>query len=65
MTLEPIENDVNITFEPLTLAIADIEDLTPYDIYSSSTVRDSVPAEHVYELSEALLDTLLNDDAPT
>lgn len=64
MTLEAIENDVNIAFEPLTINIADIEDITPYDIYSSSTVRDSVPAEHVYELSEALLDTLLNDNLP-
>ena len=41
-----------------------IADLTPYDIYSTLTVKDSVPAEHVYELSEALMDTLLNDTAP-
>ena len=41
-----------------------IEDLTPYDIYSTLTVKNSVPAEHVYELSEALMDTLLDDTAP-
>lgn len=38
-----------------------IEDLTPYDVYSTLTVRNSIPAEHVYELSEALMDTLLDD----
>ena len=35
-----------------------IEDLTPYDIYSTLTVKNSVPAEHVYELSEALMESL-------
>ena len=25
-----------------------LEDLTPYDIYSSLTVKHSIPAEHVY-----------------
>ena len=47
-----IEDDVN-----------DIEDLTPYDIYSTLTVKDSIPAKHIHELSEALMDTLLDDDA--
>lgn len=40
------------------------EDLTPYDIYSTLTVKDSIPAEHVQELSDALMDTVLDDDAP-
>lgn len=40
------------------------EDLTPYDIYSSYVVRDSTPAEHIDTISEALLDTLLDDDLP-
>ena len=35
-----------------------IEDITPYDVYSSLTVRDSVPAEHVSMISELLLETL-------
>lgn len=38
-----------------------LEDLTPYDIYSTLTVKNSVPAKHVYELSEALMDTVLDD----
>ena len=41
-----------------------IEDITPYDIYSTLVVRDSVPAEHIYELSEVLIETLLDDDKP-
>jgi len=41
-----------------------IEDLTPYDIYSALTVKNSVPAKHVYDLSEALMDTLLDDNVP-
>lgn len=43
--------------------ITDIEDLTPYDIYSTLTVKDSIPAEHIKELSDALMDTLLDDGA--
>ena len=41
-----------------------IEDVTPYDVYSCLTVRDSVPAKHVAEISEYLLETLLDDDKP-
>ena len=41
-----------------------LEDLTPYDIYSTLTVKNSVPAEHVYKLSEALMDVLLDDNVP-
>ena len=41
-----------------------LEDLTPYDIYTTLTVKNSVPAQHVYELSEALMDTLLDDTVP-
>ena len=40
-----------------------IEDITPYDVYSTLTVKNSVPAEHVSELSEALMDTVLDDNA--
>lgn len=39
-----------------------IEDITPYDVYSSLTVRNSIPAEHVAELSDALMDTVLDDN---
>lgn len=42
--------------------ISEIEDLTPYDIYSTLTVKDSIPAEHVDELSEALMGVILDDD---
>ena len=38
------------------------EDLTPYDVYSSITVRDSIPAMHINELSDALMDIILDDD---
>lgn len=39
-----------------------IEDLTPYDIYSTLTVRNSTPAQHVAELSEELMNTILDDE---
>jgi len=43
--------------------IETIEDLTIYDIYSSLTVKNSIPAKHVKELSDELMDTVLDDDA--
>ena len=46
------------------MTLTSIEDITPYDIYSTLTVRDSVPAEHVWSISEYLLDTLLDEDKP-
>ena len=45
----------------LDMNVEDLEDLTPYDIYSSLTVKNSLPAEHVYELSEKLMDVILDD----
>lgn len=39
-----------------------IEDLTPYDIYSTLTVRNSTPAQHVAELSEELMNIILDDE---
>ena len=50
-----------ITFKP---ELEDVTDYTPYDIYTSFTVKDSVPAEHIFEISEALMDTLFDDDKP-
>ena len=41
-----------------------IEDMTPYDVYSTLTVKDSVPAEHIQLISDALMETLLDDDKP-
>ena len=41
-----------------------IEDITPYDIYSTLTVRDSVPAEHIQKISELLMETILDDTKP-
>lgn len=45
----------------LVLPAESIADLTPYDIYSTLTVKDSLPAEHVNQLSEALMDIILDD----
>lgn len=59
MTLAIEENLVT----PVWMEIEDIEDLTPYDVYSSLTVKDSLPAEHVYELSEKLMDVILDDNS--
>ena len=55
MSLEAMEN--NIVYD-----ISEIEDLTPYDVYSTLTVKNSIPAEHVDELSEALMSVILDDD---
>ena len=46
------------------MTLAAIEDITPYDIYSTLTVRDSVPAQHIQYISELLLDTILDDNKP-
>lgn len=59
MTSIPMEEQVT----PLNIDVEEIEDLTPYDIYSTLTVKNSVPADHVKELSDNLMDTILDDDA--
>ncbi|WP_407415782.1 hypothetical protein [Methanobrevibacter sp.] len=46
----------------LDMNVEDLEDLTPYDVYSSLTVKNSLPAEHVFELSEKLMDVILDDN---
>jgi len=46
------------------MTLDSIEDITPYDIYSTLTVKDSVPAKHVWSINEYLLDTLLDEDKP-
>lgn len=46
------------------MVLSSIEDITPYDIYTTLTVRDSVPAKHVWRISEYLLETLLDDNKP-
>ena len=51
-----------LQYDNLVLPVETIEDLTPYDVYSTLTVKDSVPAEHVDMLSEALMDVILDDD---
>ena len=61
MTLA-VEDTVFETPMTLSLDINSIEDLTPYDIYLGLTVKDSVPAEHVKEISDALMDVILDDD---
>ena len=42
----------------------ELEDMTPYDVYSTLVVRDSVPAKHIQYISELLLETMLDDDKP-
>ena len=59
-----IASEEQIVLPVIAEDIDNIEDLTPYDIYTTLTVKNSVPAKHVYDLSEALMDTLLDDDAP-
>lgn len=59
-----VANSLEITYDNLVLPVNTIEDLTPYDVYATLTVKNSIPAQHVYELSEALMDTVLDDDAP-
>lgn len=44
------------------MSLTEIEDITPYDVYSCLTIRDSIPAKHVSYISELLLDTLLDED---
>ena len=46
------------------MTLTAIEDITPYDVYSTLVVKESVPAEHIYDISEALMETLLDDDKP-
>lgn len=41
-----------------------IEDITPYDIYSTLTVKDSIPAEHIKYISDLLIETILDDNQP-
>ena len=45
------------------MSLESIEDITPYDVYATLTVKNSVPAEHVDELSEVLIDTVLDDNS--
>lgn len=46
------------------MTLEGIEDITPYDIYSTLTVRDSVPAKHIKYISDLLIETILDDDKP-
>ena len=41
-----------------------IEDITPYDVYSTLTVKDSMPAEHIKYISDLLMETILDDNQP-
>ena len=63
MTSEVLSDEV--TYDNLVLpAESVIEDLTPYDIYATLTVKHSIPAQHVSDLSDALMSTVLDDDTP-
>ena len=46
------------------MTLAAIEDITPYDVYSTLAVRDSVPAKHVEYISGLLMETILDDNKP-
>ena len=41
-----------------------VVDIEPYDIYSTLTVKDSIPAQHVKDISDLLVETILEDDKP-
>ena len=58
-----VVNSLEVTYDNLVLPVNTIEDLTPYDVYATLTVKDSAPAEHVNNLSNALMDTILDDDS--
>ena len=62
MTSEALSDEV--THDNLVLPVEKIEDLTPYDVYATLTVKHSIPAQHVSDLSEALMSTVLDDDTP-
>ena len=36
--------------------------LTPYEVYRKLTVKDSIPAKHVKDVSDKLIHVTLNDD---
>ena len=59
-----IASEEQIVYPVIAEEVHSLEDLTPYDIYSTITIKNSVPARHVYDLSEALMDTLLDDTVP-
>lgn len=40
------------------------EEITPYDIYRTVTVKDSIKAPHIKEISDLLIETVLDDDKP-
>jgi len=46
------------------MSLEAIEDIIPYDIYSTLTVRDSVPAKHIKYISDLLMETILDDTKP-
>lgn len=46
------------------MTLETIEDITPYDIYSTLTVKDSIPAEHIKYISDLLMETILDDNQP-
>ena len=46
------------------MTLTAIEDITPYDVYSTLAVKDSVPAKHIQYISDLLLETILDDDKP-
>lgn len=46
------------------MTLESIEDITPYDVYSTLTVKDSMPAEHIKYISDLLMETILDDNQP-
>lgn len=64
MTLEVAIDPTEYLLPEISYKPEDVTDYTPYDIYTSFTVKDSVPAEHIFDISEALMDTLFDDNKP-
>lgn len=40
----------------------DLTDIEPYDIYSTLTVKNSIPAKHVKDISDALIRVMVDDN---
>lgn len=40
------------------------ENITPYEIYRALTVKESIKAPHIKDISDLLVETVIDDDKP-
>lgn len=40
------------------------ENITPYEIYRALTVKDSIKAPHIKDISKLLVETVIDEDKP-